>query len=187
MRLTSIAAISGVLLGLASLRARADESGAPPPNLTLPPDLAPPPDDDWRARGNCQSVDAHIVSTFFVDGCASPVGICTQGTIDSGLLAGTTVFTVLTADSPNSPDILQYTGEFVITTLNGVLTIHDTGVFDQANGVFFEMDPIVSGTGAFTNAAGPLFSVGRSTPTGFDGAVIGVICGVPQDAVPEDT
>jgi hypothetical protein len=179
MRWTSIAAISGLLLGLASLAARADES------------ILPPPDDDVRSRSHCQRVSAHIVSIFFVDGCASPVGICTQGNIETGLLAGTTSFTVLTANSPpDFPNLLQYTGEFVITTENGVLTIQDSGVFDQANGAFFERDPIASGTGIFTNATGPLFSFGTQTtnPPGFDGFVVGLLCGVGQSpSLPEDT
>jgi hypothetical protein len=179
MRWTPIAVISGFLLGFASLAARADES------------ILPPPDEDGRAHGNCQIVNAHIVSTFFVDGCTSPVGICTQGNIASGPLAGTTLFTVLTADSPpDFPDVLHYTGQFAITTENGTLTIQDSGVFDQANGVFFERDPIASGTGIFANATGPLFSFGTQTanPPGFDGFVVGLLCGVGQaPGLPEDT
>ena len=38
----------------------------------------------------CKLIDASIKSTFFMDGCMSPVGICTRGTIRNGPLRGTT-------------------------------------------------------------------------------------------------
>jgi len=42
----------------------------------------------------CQVFSAPIVTSFFVDGCASPFGICTAGSIDGGLLGGSTTFAV---------------------------------------------------------------------------------------------
>ena len=40
----------------------------------------------------CRDVDTTIVTTFFVAGCRSPVGICTKGEVPTGPLAGKTRF-----------------------------------------------------------------------------------------------
>jgi len=58
------------------------------------------------------------------------------------------------------------------------LTINDSGALNP-DGTYFEIDPIVSGTGDFVNAAGTLFSSGTRTPTGFDGTIAGRICLLP--------
>ncbi len=125
----------------------------------------------------CQVFSAPIVTSFFVDGCTSPFGICTAGSIDGGLLGGSTTFAVTDIQPGDSVDQLQYAGELVITTPNGVLTIHDKGVLNQSEATFFEIDQIVSGTGSFENVTGLLFSQGTSNPTGFEGIIAGHICG----------
>jgi hypothetical protein len=128
-----------------------------------------------------------IITTFFVEGCTSPIGLCTEGTIPYGLLAGTTRFTVLALDPGDSADLLLYTGALVITTSRGVLTIQDRGVLNATNGNFFEIDQIVAGTGAFTNGTGTLFAWGTSTPTSFAGRIFGWICGLPEDESEDDS
>src|SRR5438309_524271 len=105
MRCTSVAVISALAIGQVPLAARAVEPSAGETSGG---------EDEW-----CDSIDAPIVSTFFVDGCASPAGICTEGSIPSGRLAGTTVFTVLTVESGNPPNFLLYTGELLISTPGG--------------------------------------------------------------------
>jgi len=165
MRATWTAAISGLAIGLVSVSARAS-------------DLDP-----------CTPVNAPIVTTYFVEGCTSLFGVCTEGEIPSGVLAGTTRFAVVSIEPGDSPELLLYTGELVITTSSGDVTIHDRGVLNGADGSFFEFDEIVDGTRAFTGVTGLLFAKGTSTvlvgadgvavQTGFDGTISGQVCGSP--------
>jgi len=127
----------------------------------------------------CSPVNAPIVTSFFLDGCTSPFGICTQGNIDSGPLAGKTRFAVESLLPGPLPELLLYGGMLVIETANGTVNIKDKGVLNQQDGSFFEFDFIASGTRAFADATGTLFSDGVSTPTGFDGTISGQICGGP--------
>jgi hypothetical protein len=123
----------------------------------------------------CKSVDAPIVTTFTM--CApgeSPLGICTEGKIDSGLLQGTTRFAVQTMTSAGN-DVL-YTGVLTITTRSGTVTIDDFGVLDPATGQFFELEQVVSGTGRFKRSSGTLISRGVETATGFTGTITGALC-----------
>jgi hypothetical protein len=166
MRATWTAAISGLAIGLVSVSARASE-------LSSSGDFA------GSIGDPCTPVNAPIVTTFFLEGCTSPFGLCTQGEIASGVLAGTTRFAVVGLEPGDSPELLLYTGELVITTPSGDVTIHDRGVLNAVDGSFFEFDEIVEGTRAFTDATGLLFSEGTSTTTGFDGTLSGQICGGP--------
>ena len=116
------------------------------------------------------------MTSYFVDGCTSPVGLCTQGTVEAGPLTGSTRFTALTLAPGPTPDELLYTGELVITTRNGTVTIHDFGVFNTATGVFSEVDQIVGGTRRFKHGTGTLGAQGVGTATGFIGTLSGAIC-----------
>ena len=158
MQRTMSAAIAGLMIGLGSLSARASDDSQ-----------------------TCAAVNAPITASFFVDGCTSPFGVCTAGVIPSGLLTGTTLFTVLTLQPGETQEMLLYTGEFVISTFYGDVVIHDQGALSSPDGTFFEFDEIVSGTGKFSNASGTLFSQGVSTGTGFDSTISGQICGTPDD------
>jgi hypothetical protein len=126
---------------------------------------------------SCKKVDTTIVTSFFVAGCTSPVGLCTAGVTASGPLAGTTRFTALTlVPSPGAPDVLLYTGVLVITTRKGTVTIEDRGLFNTVTGAFFELEQVVAGTGKFKHATGMLTSQGFATGTGFSGTITGMIC-----------
>jgi hypothetical protein len=131
----------------------------------------------WSAQADeCKEVEAQITTSYFLAGCTSPVGLCTAGTVGSGLLAGTTRFIVLTlAPGPSAYELL-YTGELVITTKSGSVTLRDYGVFNQATGQYFEMQNVVSGTRKFKNATGALTSSGLGSTTGFSGTLTGAIC-----------
>jgi len=128
--------------------------------------------------GECKRVDTTIVSTFFMDGCTSPVGVCTAGVIPTGLLKGTTRFTALSIEEGPSPELLAYKGKLVITTKKGTLTIHDTGVMNGVTGAFFEFQKVVRGTEALRHARGLMTSQGTATGTGFQGTIDGFLCGV---------
>jgi len=161
MRSTSTAALSVFAVALSSMSARADD-----PSTVSVEDAA----------SGCAFLNAPIKTTLYVEGCTSV--ICTAGTIDSGMLAGSTQFTLLTLGLGDLPGQLVYSGQLVITAAGGALTINDSGALNP-DGTYFEIDPIVSGTGDFVNAAGTLFSSGTRTPTGFDGTIAGRICLLP--------
>src|SRR5256885_2699067 len=164
MRSTSTAALSVFAVALSSMSAHADD-----------------PSSLQDAAGGCAFVNAPIVTTFFMDDrCTSVLGICTEGTIGPGMLEGSTQFTLLTLGAGDLQDQLVYTGRLVITASGGALTINDSGALNP-NATYFEIDPILSGTGDFVNAAGTLFSSGTSTTTGFEGTIAGRICLLPTD------
>jgi len=135
-----------------------------------------------RAEGQCQVIDEPIM-TMYSGGCGSPVGICTVGTAGPGALSGTTAFTALTVRQP-TPDMLLYTGQLVVTTSSGTVTIHDHGILNTTTGEFFEIDQVVSGTGAYAGARGLLTTRGMATGIGFSGTLTGRICntGAPAGA-----
>jgi hypothetical protein len=135
--------------------------------------------------GMCIPVHAKIQSTFFAEGCNSPVGLCTTGEItEGGLLNGSTSFVALgmspAAGMPGvEPDTtLSYSGLLKITTRLGMLTILDVGVFDTARGVFSELDRITEGTERLFGASGTLFIYGTAFAdgTGFGGSIRGEVC-----------
>ena len=166
-RLVAAAAISVVTVGLVPVTARAGDNA--PAN---------------GADGECVSIRDPIVTTFFIDRCTielSPFGLCTEGTIPSGPLAGTTQFRVLSLGPGDSPELLLYGGELVITTPDGTLTLQDQGALNTLDGTFFEIEQTVGGTGSFKDYDGTLFAQGTSTPTGFEGTMSGQICRVPKD------
>src|SRR5262249_34669034 len=128
--------------------------------------------------GECKRVDTTIVSTFFMDGCTSPVGICTAGVIPKGPLKGTTVFTALSIEPGPPPEQPAYRGEVVVTTKKGTVPIHDAGILTATTGAFFESQKVVDGTEDLKPVKGLLTSQGTQTATGFTGTIDGFICGV---------
>lgn len=125
---------------------------------------------------DCAPVNTTIVTSFYVDGCQSPFGLCTRGAIPRGPLRGTTQFQVLTLGPGPTATTLLYTGVLTVTTASGTLTLHDRGLLDQATGRFFELESVVSGTGSFLNATGWLTSQGFDVGTGFSGTLTGAVC-----------
>jgi len=125
----------------------------------------------------CKAVDAPIVTTFSTP-CDSPVGVCTTGTVPLGHELATTSFRALTLQPGPTPEVMLYTGELVLTTREGTLTIHDSGVLDAATGAFFEMQQVVSGTRKYKHVTGMLTSQGTATATGFAGTLTGSLCHV---------
>ena len=123
----------------------------------------------------CKAVDTTIVTMFAP--CApneSPLGICTEGTVASGLLAGTTRFAVQTMTGTDNS--VMYTGVLTITTKSGTVVIHDSGILNPMTGEFSEVEQVVSGTGRFKHLTGMLVSQGFETATGFSGTLVGTLC-----------
>jgi hypothetical protein len=123
----------------------------------------------------CKAVDTTIVTTFTP--CApneSPLGICTEGTIASGLLAGSTRFAVQTMTGTDTS--VMYTGVLTVTARSGTVQIRDSGILNPMTGAFSEIEQVVSGTGRFKHLTGMLVSQGIQTATGFSGTLVGTLC-----------
>lgn len=132
-----------------------------------------------RADDRCDPVQTQIVTNYSLAGCASPVGVCTSGNLTSGDLAGTTRFTALTMQQGPAPDAIYYTGNLVITTPSGSVTVRDSGVLDATTGAYFELQQVLSGTEVYQGVTGTFTSQGYATATGFAGDLTGALCGVP--------
>ena len=124
----------------------------------------------------CKTVDTTIVTTFTP--CApneSPfLGICTEGTIASGLLAGSTRFAVQMMTGTDTS--VMYRGVLTVTTRSGTVEIRDHGILNPMTGAFSEIEQVVSGTGRFKHLTGTLVSQGFQTATGFSGTLVGTLC-----------
>jgi hypothetical protein len=135
------------------------------------------------ARANqCKPIDTTIATYFLMpDDCqSSPVLLCTEGTVSSGRLEGTTRFNALTI-APGPENLLLYTGELVITTKSGTLTLRDSGFLDTATGRYFETQNVVGGTKAFKHATGMLTSQGTFDGMAFKGTLTGALCNGKHD------
>jgi len=99
-----------------------------------------------------------------------------MGTVDSGPLAGTTSFAAATFTPTHVETVFHYTGNLIITTRAGTLTIRDRGVLDMGKGAYFEFQNVVAGTGAFTGAKGMLTSQGQFSGASFSGSITGKVC-----------
>ena len=81
-----------------------------------------------------------IVSTYLLGpDCASPVGVCSVGNVVSPNFAGTSRFTAMSIKPGPSPDLVLYSGELVITTSTGTITIRDHGFLNSATAQFLEV------------------------------------------------
>ena len=134
-------------------------------------------------NADCVSINGLIETTAVTEGCTSPAGLCTAGTIQAGPLQGTTRFTALSLapfagmDGAVEPTTMSYAGDIVITTSEGELTIRDIGIFDTMRGTYSSVDFVQSGTGRFENAQGRLHFYGTGTSS-FVAGVSGELCGI---------
>ena len=126
-------------------------------------------------RHQCQAVvKESIVTMYSPDGCSRILNYYDYP-ISTGPLEGTSQFTALTLRQ-HGPDLL-YSGELVITTKSGVVTLRDSGVLNTMTGFFFEIEHVVGGTGAYKEARGVLTSQGFANGMiGFTGTLTGRIC-----------
>lgn len=125
----------------------------------------------------CDAIQTAIVTSYSQDpGCTSPVGVCTTGNVTYGDLGGTTQFTAMTMTQGPSPELVLYSGDLVITTASGTVTLSDHGLLNSQTGYYIEMQQVVSGTGAYAQRTGLLVSQGTATQTGFEGLLNGSLC-----------
>ena len=84
--------------------------------------------------GPCVGVHATITTAYsMTPSCASPVGVCTAGNVTSENLEGTTWFTALSSQPSSPPGVASYTGDLVITTAEGTVTLRDSGPFQMSH------------------------------------------------------
>ncbi len=135
-----------------------------------------------------QASECKVISTT-LDGsvfscAASPGGVCSDGTIRSGILKGTKL-AVYAAAAPSaglpgveSPLVLSYTADAVFTTDQGELHLSQLGVVDPFRQVFTELNRVVGGTGRFDQASGDLFISGTTSIGGmfFESVITGEVC-----------
>ncbi|MEO8631337.1 MAG: hypothetical protein ABI612_25070, partial [Betaproteobacteria bacterium] len=143
------------------------------------------------AAENCKTIDATMQLHMAPEGCASPVNICTKGTLVSGdpsLSGATWLYTSLgtapsvgLSDSIEPATTLSYAGAVLVTTLrDGTLTTRNAGVFDTVTGSFSQLDKMTGGTGRFAGAKGYVFVTATgSIAAGFRTSVRGEICSNP--------
>jgi len=140
-----------------------------------------------QAQDGCHRVHGHFQSTFTTTNCASPIGLCTVGTITrGGILDSASTFLALdvapSAGMPaNEPSAnVSYSGQLSIQTKDGTLQVRDLGVIDGVHENFTELERPVSGTGRFANASNVFFISGSlvNSGNGFDGEISGELCNV---------
>lgn len=132
----------------------------------------------------CQVVNAVLHSRLDPSDCASPIGSCTRGHVEGGVLTGTTYYVtsaMLPAASLPGDDskAFSYAGSLAITTKEGALVLVDRGVLDlRPGGHLSQYETPISGTGVFVNVTGSLFINGFLTADGkgFDSTITGKLC-----------
>ena len=134
----------------------------------------------------CRPAHGTIHSVFTTQNCASPVGLCTSGTItDAGVLDGSTTFTALAiAPSAGLPGVesqanLSYSGQLTIVASSGTLVTKDLGVLDANHLAFTEIERPASGTGIFSDPGSSVFFISGSIVNngqGFQGDLTGTVC-----------
>lgn len=141
----------------------------------------------WAAV-SCRDFEATILLHATEEGCTSPVGLCTKGTVESSdpSLAGATWFfsALATAEGAGLPaslpaSMLSYAGSVVVTTpRDGTFTTSNAGVFDTAAGAFSQLDRVTGGTGKFAGAKGRhIFTTATGGGgAGFQSHVRGELC-----------
>ncbi len=122
---------------------------------------------------HCKQISAHLETTF-----TSPTTTIGEITGD-GWLKGTTNYAADNLVDGPQPATSSYSGELVVTTKKGTLTLRDVGVFLAApGGPFAEYDTVSGGTGRFAGATGLLFIHGtmNAAGNGFTGSISGELC-----------
>ena len=144
-----------------------------------------------RAAVSCRGFEATVLLHATKEGCTSPVGLCTKGTVESSdpSLAGATWFFSALGDRRGGgaasrcrlapATLLPYAGSVVVTTpRDGTFKTSNAGVFDTAAGAFSQLDRVAGGTGRFAGAEGRHFftTAAGGGDAGFKSHVRGELC-----------
>jgi len=121
-----------------------------------------------------------------LDGCTSPVGLCTIGTVTGDRWLNGSFNFIAPAVGPSAglpasvepATTLSYGGDFTVFGAHGSITYRVIGVYDTVLQLFTEIDRIVSGTGMFSRASGSIYinGVGLDGGLHLEGNVTGEVC-----------
>jgi hypothetical protein len=122
------------------------------------------------AESNCRPVNGHFTEQAFIQGCASPVGLCLTGT-SSGVVKGnfeTTVKTLTASADTQVTGAYSFTSDTVIHAqmgkLAGDVSIRNAGIYRTiGNGEIIDLQIIIGGTGGFAGMTGVIKSAGTFT------------------------
>jgi hypothetical protein len=131
------------------------------------------------ATPHCKNVRLTVTTAVDPQACASPVGLCTSGSIrQGGSEWATTHYVASSVGGSAVTTDMSYAGAMTVTRSNGTLVLGDSGLVNLADGMYTEYMRVISGTGAFAGATGTLFSNGYVVGTlqGFDGTLTGELC-----------
>ncbi len=138
-----------------------------------------------EAGEKCHRVKGKIYAAAVAEGCTSPVGLCTEGTVTgggrlNGLTAFTTYALVPSAGMPaiEPPTEMSYSGELTLKGRRGDLHVRDLGIFSVSREKFTELARVVGGTGRFEGAYGTFFISGDLVDggTAFSSRMHGEFC-----------
>jgi hypothetical protein len=126
---------------------------------------------------SCKLVSGQTTATAFAEGCQSPIGLCTSGTLDAsfGGLKGPFVLTV-DAIAACGETTLCYEGALFIQGEEGSITFRDAGTIDQSTGAFSDVATFQSGTGQYASGSGQLTFQGSTDGTTYTGTLAGTVC-----------
>lgn len=147
--------------------------------------LATLPDGVARAQAGCKSFSGDFTAVAPA-ACASPVGICTHGTLTGGF-PSTYDFVADTLVSTGVPGEFAYTGHSIITTVHGAQVFgSDSGVLTfLPNGTapFVTTVQVVGGTRQYEGATGQIVAPGvlNLATGGTVGTYSGTICKAQDD------
>jgi hypothetical protein len=132
------------------------------------------------AAAKCRAVSGTFtVTTSTGDGCKSPVGLC--GSVEwrgdlrakSSFVATSSIETVDSAVT----SVLVFTGDATVMAKGGTILTKDAIVFRLTGaGDFAEVDTVVGGTGAFSNASGAWRASGTFAGNVGEGHYEGMLC-----------
>lgn len=129
------------------------------------------------AQDHCRDVHARVADAITSEGCASPVGLCTAGTVTGSGLGGALSATVMNIAPGATPGTSSLDAFDQIATDHGTLFLHFTGVFDPIHGAVTFVGEATSGTGRFEGATGRLYvNGGAAADGGFESDLTGQLC-----------
>jgi hypothetical protein len=131
---------------------------------------------DLQAK-KCQVVTGTTSAEITSEGCASPVGLCTVGTLESPLGALEGPFELMvTSLIVCDENVLCYEGVLVLEARAGTIRFADAGALDVGAGAFSDTATSVGGNGLFANRVVTLFFAGEAAGTTLHGTFSGTIC-----------
>jgi len=138
---------------------------------------------------HCDSVRAQIIDRSSPEGCTSPLKVCIAGKVKGNRgLNGTTYFVLdaVAAAPPAAAGFKSSTGTLVYTTMQGTLTVRETGIGkfsgQPSTGYGSAIQEVINGTGRFAGLTGILFISQKDVRGTFFSDVTGQLCAAAAPA-----